>query len=445
MYRFVAVLVSVVVVALVATDVALGQTKSLKVGQQVAGELGGLKKQFAFRPPDSMLGRFGDCYYAAIPITLKAGQEISLTATVTGKTRLIGIQCFDPKGKPTDKEMWTPLQDKTITVTIDEANAKGKYTIVVFSDKIGPFTLTATSESAEKFPEPVEKKIDRGLRPEKTEDTGQPGVKGNLFVVAVGVSKYKDSKYNLEVANRDAEKVAEVLKQQSRRLFDRIVTSVLTDEKAARKEIFQELDRLRAKVNQHDLVIVTLSGHGANLDENSDFYFLPHDYDNSTDTVVYWEDFARPLKKVPCPVIFILDTCHSGTVTKQLRSGDEKKAVLRKLKQSGMVVMAACMSGGRAKEDKEWGHGALTLALLEGLSGKHLYKGKVETPLPKGSGPSQIITLQDLDYYMTKRVQELAGDNQAMVTNQTGNIPLSRVFIGSLAGEAPKAPRNAKK
>ena len=257
-------------------------------------------------------------------------------------------------------------------------------------------------------------------------------VKGNLYVVAVGVSKYRDSKYNLRFARADAEKLAEVFQKHSGSLFDEVIPTVLTEEKASRKEIFAELGRMKKKVNRNDMVIWTLAGHGANLDENKNFYFLPHDFDGSEATGVFWDDFTRYLGSLPCTVIVVLDTCHSGTVTKQVRNIGERKAALRRLQQRGMVVITACQSNETAQEKDEWGHGALTLALVEGLTGSYLYKGKAKTRLPAGREKSRDINLKDLDYYVTNRVQELAGDNQAVVTNHSGNIDLNRVFITSL-------------
>ena len=267
--------------------------------------------------------------------------------------------------------------------------------------------------------------------------------KGNLYLLTVGVSKYKNPKYHLGVARADAEKLSATFRQHSGSLFERAIPKVLTDEQATRDAIIEELAKLK-KANQYDLVVVTLSGHGAHLDENEDFYFLPYDFDDASAgrkaaTGVFWDDFKRHLGKLPCHVFLVLDTCHSGTVTRQLRSPDEQKTALQKgvyqlqKSRSGMVVMAACMGSGTAQEKNEWGHGALTLALLEGLSGTHRYRGRTATALPTGDAAHRI-NLKELDHYVTNRVQELAGDHQAVVTNQTGDIAMQRIFIAMAGG-----------
>jgi hypothetical protein len=170
MFRFVFPALVVVASALVVPVSAVAQSKTLKLGQIFKGELGGVKKQFKYRPPATNtaplpIGRPGFCYAASVPIMLKAGQEVSITATVTGKTRIVGIECYDPQKKQVEKdeEGWTPTQFKTCTLHIDEVSATGKFMIVVFSDQAGPFTLKVTNESEENDREAIEAEI-RNLR-----------------------------------------------------------------------------------------------------------------------------------------------------------------------------------------------------------------------------------------------------------------------------------------
>ena len=99
--------------------------------------------------------------------------------------------------------------------------------------------------------------------------------------------------------------------------------------------------------------------------------------------------------------------------------------------------MAACGRYQKANETSRWGHGALTLAVLEGMSGRPLYEGKTlfKTPLPK-PGPAGVITLRDLDTYVAERVEALASEisnvkyrGQVAKTFALGNISLDRVPI----------------
>jgi hypothetical protein len=354
----------------------------------------------------------------------------------------LGIDAKNEKPNSAKKKrlrmMWKRLLSSAESERRWRRMAIGLFLLVAVSIAVGAYYLPKMREGLR---DANATEQSRGL------DFASPGtpIKGNLYLVAVGISKYKNSKYNLSVADADAKRLAETVQKQSRGLFEKVTPKVLTNDKATREGIIEELASL--KVNQHDLVFVTLSGHGAHFDDNEDYHFLPYDYDNSrkASSGVYWEDFKRYLGNLPCQVVLVLDTCHSGTVTKQLhrkRSVGEQKAAMAKgmrgLQQPGgensMVVIAACMGSGKAQEKNEWGHGALTLALLEGLSGQHLYKdkGKAATRLPEGHGDQQCIHLRDLDDYITRRVEELTAGDQSVVSNNTGNVALTRIFIASL-------------
>jgi hypothetical protein len=264
-----------------------------------------------------------------------------------------------------------------------------------------------------------------------------------LFLLAVGVSTYKNQRYNLDYPRADAEKLVEAFQQQKGRAFADVRGELLTDQAATREGVVDALDRLAHQpITQHDLVVVAVSGHGANTD-NDNYYFLPHDYNDKASSGVYWDDFKRSLGDLPCAVLVVMDTCHSGTITlsgfKDAHPEEElKRAVKRGVdhfgqSQKGVVVMAACLSQQKAQEKQAWQHGALTLALLESITGKRLYGNQGE-PLPQEKGRKEV-TLQDLDGYVTYRVKELVGGGQAVVTNHTGNIALQDILISEAPGE----------
>jgi hypothetical protein len=287
----------------------------------------------------------------------------------------------------------------------------------------------------------------RGLRfIEKRVAPPAAGAPGDLYLLAVGVSHYRDKRYDLAYGRADAEALAGALRAQQGTVFREVHTTVLADEGATREAIIEALDRLRGQVTQHDFAMVTLSGHGASLEEQRHFYFLPHDFDikKRLTTGVYWDDFKRFLGEMPCRVLLVMDTCHSGAVTLGLRGdGDPADEMARQIRAAlpgrtdrALIVMAACLSGGRAAENAAWGHGALSLALLEGIEGKRLYARSARTPLPTPNDRDEI-TLRDLDYYASQRVRELVDGKQAVVTNHTGDVALDQIPIARV----PAPPR----
>jgi hypothetical protein len=268
--------------------------------------------------------------------------------------------------------------------------------------------------------------------------------KRDLYLLAVGVSQYKYPQLNLRCAAADARDLVEALSGQEGPLFQTVHAEALTDKQVVKDDLIDRLVGLSKKVPPESLVLVTVSGHGKKLATTGRYFFLPYDYDPAKPPNargVSWQDFQDCLTGFHCPVILVLDTCHSGAAgggvrgegeaaipPKELADAVQKAAELWKGNRSGIVVMAACLGEEVAHEDADWGHGALTLALLEGIQGKRLYNGTARTPLPQQSaGP--VITLQDLQDYATKRVQELAGDDQAVVVRCTDGIHPTRIPI----------------
>jgi len=67
----------------------------------------------------------------------------------------------------------------------------------------------------------------------------------------------------------------------------------------------------------------------------------------------------------------------------------------------GLVVFAASEGREVAYEEKDWGHGAFSKALLEALSGQaDIFRGRRE------------ITVAGLEFWLSDRVKELTKDRQ---------------------------------
>jgi hypothetical protein len=99
-------------------------------------------------------------------VNLRAGQSITMAATVLGKNRLVGIAIFDPAGRPIDATRDINKAIKATQLVVEEVNATGEYKVIVGSEKIGAYTLEA------KFATPAEaetKAIEARLKALKTE------------------------------------------------------------------------------------------------------------------------------------------------------------------------------------------------------------------------------------------------------------------------------------
>jgi hypothetical protein len=142
------------------------RSKTLKLGEKFAGELSGKRTALPKIAP-KMRGKFGGKgkggrrgsnlgFGKKLPVSLKAGQSVSISATVAGAGRNVLLVLLDPTGEVVGH---TAFKETTARLDIEEVNATGRYEIVVFSDKSGNFTLRATGPSAEADAEALEKRI----------------------------------------------------------------------------------------------------------------------------------------------------------------------------------------------------------------------------------------------------------------------------------------------
>lgn len=76
-----------------------------------------------------------------VPIKLKAGQDVSISVTVTGKDREFYVILYDPNGVALGRKAGT----KTVQLEVQEVSDAGTYKIHVNSGRTGPFTLKATA------------------------------------------------------------------------------------------------------------------------------------------------------------------------------------------------------------------------------------------------------------------------------------------------------------
>lgn len=239
--------------------------------------------------------------------------------------------------------------------------------------------------------------------------------KPKLYILACGVSKYKNPDYTLNYAAKDATDFADALKQQAGKLYRDVEVKLLTDSGAGKDSILDGLEWIQKQTTSRDIAMIFLSGHGVN-DSNGDYYYAPYNFDmeHKRSTGVLFYEVEKTVKDIAGKVLFFVDTCHSGGAggkTRGLESDIVK--IVNELADApnGAVVFAASTGKEYALEDAKWGHGAFTKALLEGLSGKADLKGDGR------------VTVTSLDYFLSERVKELTGGGQHPTTTKPPSVP----------------------
>jgi uncharacterized caspase-like protein len=197
-----------------------------------------------------------------------------------------------------------------------------------------------------------------------------PAQMPSLFVVAAGISHYRDPALNQGVryAADDAKTVSTRLTEQGRGLFDRVTAFPLYDDQATRMGIEQAVAKAAAAIKPADVFVLYLAGHGTA--SNGNYYFVPWEARNN-DTLLQQsldqESLRKLLAQIPAnKTLVLLDTCGSAAFAQQGRDPlSQKGAIDRLARITGRATLAAAAQ--TALEGVE-NHGVFTFAVLEALS-----------------------------------------------------------------------------
>lgn len=242
-------------------------------------------------------------------------------------------------------------------------------------------------------------------------------IKPRLYVLAIGVSRYRQADMSLDYPAKDARDLAAAFKGQQGKAYREVEARVLTDQEATRDRIVEALGWLRGQGGAEDVSVLFLAGHGINDPGTGKYYYLPHDADMAAPgrTMVAGEVVQTTLSNVLGKVLLFLDTCHSGSVLdpSSRRSLSDLSRFTSELSstESGVVVYAASSGKQLSKESIKWGNGAFTLAAVEGL------RGRADV---KRTGRITVSTLQT---YLSDRVRELTREEQTPTTAIPGTVP----------------------
>lgn len=231
-----------------------------------------------------------------------------------------------------------------------------------------------------------------------------------LYILAIGIDKYKNSSYNLNYAVADASSVVEKISSSGKDIFRSIHVLYYKNEQATRDSVIAAFNRIASQSQPQDAFLLFYAGHGVmnegTADIPKDFYLVMSDV-----TQLYGKDellkakgisaleLRELSKKVPAQKqVILLDACQSGAAveTFAMRGAAEEKAILQLARSTGSYLIASTSSEQYATEFKELGHGVFTYALLQGLSCQ-----------ATGSQANKKVTIKELETYLNDIIPEL--------------------------------------
>jgi len=232
----------------------------------------------------------------------------------------------------------------------------------------------------------------RGVRQAKSTGGEQNRIP-NMYIVSVGVSKYKGEGIQLQYASTDAERFAAALTASAKKLLNvtdkkehinTYIFSTTTNSNnwPAKQAIQKKLEEIAQVAAPEDIFIFFFAGHGVIQSSQKKFYLLTAEATGfdmagvekkvaiSTDELNVWMQHIKANKQV-----LILDACNSGQAVSDLQAQFAKRDVpadqvraLEDLKdKNGTFILAASASGQSAYESSQFGQGLLTYSLLSGI------------------------------------------------------------------------------
>lgn len=339
---------------------------------------------------------------AKIPvISLQSFNGKAPGASMSAQSQLKGAK-FDVQVKENPQEITEVklFQNGKLVQTLP-ATGSGKYSFeATLNTSFGEdnfFYITAGSKS--------------GIESEKIKFTvlykGATEDKPKLYLVTIGINKYKNTKYNLNYAEADADGVERAVKTNSSSLFKEVVTYNIRNDKAVKTNILAALDDIKKKSLQQDVLMVYYAGHGVMTEgTNSEFYIAPYDI-----TQLYGRDdmlkdkgvSATSLKQYAQEInaqkqVFILDACQSAGAleTVAVRGAAEEKAIAQLARSTGTFWITATGSNQFATEFEKLGHGVFTYSLLEGINGAG------------DANNDKKLTVRELSTFIENKVPELS-------------------------------------
>jgi hypothetical protein len=317
------------------------------------------------------------CLSGASAIIGVQGQSASPDVVITSPPEsIISVEDAELMVRAAVLSYGVPLTDVVATLNGEKVFSKS-YALPQGRDQIefkinlrpGDNVLSVTAANKVGLSAPAVRKISYASRA----DAGKP----NLFVLAIGVGKYKSPTMNLTFARRDAEEVTRALNAQGGgRLFQRVETKLLLDEQATRDGVLDGLSWLNDKGHHaRDVRVVFVSGMVNEVDDTD--YLLPPLSDDADASPVkdlrvgtIWEALAA----VPGPAIVFADIpIGEIRLSKSFTKGrGSLKMGMRGpyFKADNVSSFIAAIEDEKPLAGLEWGHSAFTKSLLDGLAGK---------------------------------------------------------------------------
>jgi WD40 repeat protein len=248
-----------------------------------------------------------------------------------------------------------------------------------------------------------------------------------LYLLVVGISKYPGD-FALEFPHKDAADFSSNMLKQKGLLYNDVQLRLLVDQDATRDAVLDGLKWMRERVTERDAGVVFFAGHGDKV--ANAYYFIPGDINalpaagqittakdmdawklkNGPALWISGDEIGKTLLGLKGRAAFFIDTCHAGQAANQaIRGNASMTGALNEINEErGVIIFASSTGKETSQEDANWGNGAFTKAIIEGIGGK------------ADRDNSGLIRPSYLSAYVNDRVRALTGNEQRPVIFTVG-------------------------
>ena len=235
-----------------------------------------------------------------------------------------------------------------------------------------------------------------------------------IWAVIVGVAAY-NSMPSLRYTDDDAYKIYAFLKSPEGGALPDEQINVLIDDSATKQGILDSMEKLFAKADKNDMVMLYFSGHGLAGS------FIPHDFDGLNNRINHSDIEAIFQKSHAKHKVVYADACYSGSyeVGEKSVMGSKMKEFYSKLENtsSSTAIMMSSRKNEISLEFLGLKQGVFSHFLIKGLGGE------------ADTDQNKIVSMEELFGYVKNGVREYTGYTQTPVImgNYNQNMPVSMV------------------
>ena len=309
-------------------------------------------------------------------VSPRSGDTVSATVTVTVEVRDQGGGVEEPRLFDNGTRVGGATRSGVAREKCPEGKTADSTTAVCFTVELlpGSDTLEATAFSVGRA-EAERARVIVDVRGGSASESAKPT--SILYLLAVGINHYQNSRYDLNYARADAAAFADSLRIGAKDLFAKVVPDTLFDQAATGLAIKTAFVGIIKKARPEDTFVFYYAGHGTVPVQDTTYYLVPSDVTQMNDVSQLAQ---QALSNTQLRALFdavqarkrlmLVDACHAGAIVEAYgsRGPVEARALTELANASGFLIVTATEKHQLASEVEKLGHGVFTYALLQAMS-----------------------------------------------------------------------------